>query len=285
MSEPDIADTVSILRGLKEKYELHHGVRITDPALVAAAHLSNRYITDRFLPDKAIDLVDEAASRRRMEMDSKPETIDELDRRIIQLKIEREALKRESDSASRERLDGLDGELADLEAEAASMTEQWQAEKDKVSSLQGVQERLDRARQDLDQATRDGELAKAGEVTYAVIPNSEASGRSKEAPTQRLLGEEVSEADIAAVVSRATGIPVDRMMAGEREKLLGMESALEGQVIGQTAAVAAVSDAVRQARAGLQDPARPIGSFLFFGADRGRENRVDAGPRPLPVRR
>ncbi len=266
VSEPDVADTVSILRGLKEKYELHHGVRITDPALVAAAHLSNRYITDRFLPDKAIDLVDEAASRRRMEMDSKPETIDELDRRIIQLKIEREALKRESDSASRERLDGLDGELADLEAEAASMTEQWQAEKDKVSSLQGVQERLDRARQDLDQATRDGDLAKAGELTYAVIPELEAKlAESKEAPSQRLLSEEVSEADIAAVVSRATGIPVDRMMAGEREKLLGMETALEGQVIGQTAAVAAVSDAVRRARAGLQDPARPIGSFLFLG--------------------
>ena len=266
VSEPDVADTVSILRGLKEKYELHHGVRITDPALVAAAHLSNRYITDRFLPDKAIDLVDEAASRRRMEMDSKPETIDELDRRIIQLKIEREALKRESDSASRERLDSLDGELADLEAEAASMTEQWQAEKDKVSSLQGVQERLDRARQDLDQATRDGDLAKAGELTYAVIPALEAKlAESKEAPAQRLLSEEVSEADIAAVVSRATGIPVDRMMAGEREKLLGMETALEGQVIGQTAAVAAVSDAVRQARAGLQDPARPIGSFLFLG--------------------
>ena len=218
------------------------------------------------MPDKAIDLVDEAASRRRMEMDSKPETIDELDRRIIQLKIEREALKRESDSASRERLDGLDGELADLEAEAVSMTEQWQAEKDKVSSLQGVQERLDRARLDLDQATRDGDLAKAGELTYAVIPALEAKlAESKEAPAQRLLSEEVSEADIAAVVSRATGIPVDRMMAGEREKLLGMESALEGQVIGQTAAVAAVSDAVRRARAGLQDPARPIGSFLFLG--------------------
>jgi ATP-dependent Clp protease ATP-binding subunit ClpB len=266
VSEPTVEDAVSILRGLKEKYELHHGVRITDAAIVAAATLSNRYITERFLPDKAIDLVDEAASRLRMAMDSKPEAIDELDRRIVQLKIEREALKRETDAASRERLATLDTELAELEAKSAELTRQWKSEKESIQGGQRIKEQLDQARIDFEAAQRKGDLARASELKYATIPELEkrltaASGGGD----NRLLNEEVTETDIAAVVSRWTGIPVDKMLSGEREKLLKMEDTLRTRVVGQDEAVAAVAEAVRRARAGLQDPNRPIGSFLFLG--------------------
>ena len=266
VAEPTVVDTISILRGLKEKYELHHGVRITDGAIVAAATLSNRYITDRVLPDKAIDLVDEAASRLRMEVDSKPENIDELDRRIVQLKIEREALGRESDAASQERLVRLKDELGELEERSAELTAQWQAEKDKLAGASKLKEQLDQARTQLEQAQRQGDWAKAGELTYGRIPELEA--KLKEAETQggdKMLEQAVTEQHIAGIVSRWTGIPVDRMLAGEREKLLAMESELEKRVIGQNEAVVAVSNAVRRARAGLQDPNRPIGSFLFLG--------------------
>jgi len=266
VAEPTVADTISILRGLKEKYEMHHGVRITDGAIVSAATLANRYITDRFLPDKAIDLIDEAGSRLRMEVDSKPENIDELDRRIMQLKIEREALARESDPASQERLGRLKGELVDLEERSASLTAQWQAEKDKLAGASKLKELLDQARTQADQARREGDAAKASELLYGRIPELEA--KLKEAETQsgdKMLEQAVTEQHIAGIVSRWTGIPVDRMLAGEREKLLSMESALEQRVIGQNEAVVAVANAVRRARAGLQDPNRPIGSFLFLG--------------------
>ncbi|OYY66707.1 ATP-dependent Clp protease ATP-binding subunit [Sphingomonas sp. 28-62-11] len=266
VGEPTVPDTISILRGLKEKYELHHGVRITDAAIVAAATLSHRYITDRFLPDKAIDLMDEAASRIRMEVESKPEEIETLDRRIIQLKIEREALKRETDAASRERLATLEGELANLEQQSAELTQRWQAEKDKISAEAKLKEQLDAARLELEQAQRSGNLARAGELSYGTIPQlqrqlDEAAGATEGA----MLREEVTADDIAGVVSRWTGIPVDRMMEGERAKLLQMEDALGKRVIGQAEAVRAVSTAVRRARAGLQDPNRPLGSFLFLG--------------------
>ncbi|MBN9496057.1 MAG: ATP-dependent chaperone ClpB [Alphaproteobacteria bacterium] len=266
VSEPTVEDAVSILRGLKEKYELHHGVRITDAAIVAAATLSNRYITERFLPDKAIDLVDEAASRLRMAVDSKPEAIDELDRRIVQLKIEREALKRETDDASRERLLALEEELADLEAKSADLTRQWKSEKESIQGGQRIKEQLDQARADFDAAQRKGDLARASELKYSTIPELEKrlAAASNDADN-RLLNEEVTEADIAAVVSRWTGIPVDKMLSGEREKLLKMEDTLQTRVVGQDEAVAAVAEAVRRARAGLQDPNRPIGSFLFLG--------------------
>ncbi|KAA0682087.1 ATP-dependent chaperone ClpB [Azospirillum brasilense] len=264
--EPTVEDTISILRGLKERYEVHHGVRITDAAIVSAATLSNRYITDRFLPDKAIDLIDEAASRLRMAVDSKPETIDELDRRIIQLKIEREALKRESDEASRARLANLEGELADLEQESAELTAKWQAEKDQLQGAQKIKEDLEKARTELEQAQRDGNWGRAGELAYGVIPDLEKRLKEAEAhAANRMLNEEVRDSDIAAVVSRWTGVPVDKMLAGEREKLLAMETRLKTRVIGQDEAIVAVSNAVRRARAGLQDPNRPIGSFLFLG--------------------
>ena len=264
--EPNVADTVSILRGLKEKYELHHGVRITDSAIVSAATLSSRYITDRFLPDKAIDLIDEAASRLRMEVDSKPEEIDELDRRIIQLKIEREALKKESDTASRDRLGRLEGELVELERRSGDLTERWQAEKDQLSVAQKTKEQLEQARAALEQAQRNGEWARAGELTYGVIPDLERKLKAAEhAAENRMLNEEVRDSDIAAVVSRWTGIPVDKMLAGERDKLLAMEERLGRRVIGQEDAISAVANAVRRARAGLQDPHRPIGSFIFLG--------------------
>ncbi len=264
--EPTVSDTISILRGLKEKYEVHHGVRITDSALVSAATLSNRYITDRFLPDKAIDLMDEAASRLRMEVDSKPEEIDELDRRIIQLKIEREALKKETDKGSKDRLGKLEKELAELEEESGRLTTQWQAEKDKLSAGQQLKEQLDAARQEMEQVQREGNLARAGELSYGVIPELEKKLVVAEAAAEgHMLKEEVTEDDIAAVVSRWTGIPVDRMLEGEREKLLQMEGALGTSVIGQEEAITAISNAVRRARAGLQDPNRPIGSFLFLG--------------------
>ena len=266
VSEPTVEDTISILRGLKERYEVHHGVRITDSAIVSAATLSNRYITDRFLPDKAIDLIDEAASRLRMAVDSKPENIDELDRRIIQLKIEREALKRESDDASRARLANLEQELADLEQESAELTAKWQAEKDQLQGAQKIKEDLERARNELEQAQRDGNWGRAGELAYGVIPDLEKKLKAaEEHASNRMLNEEVRDSDIASVVSRWTGVPVDKMMAGEREKLLAMETRLKTRVVGQDEAIVAVSNAIRRARAGLQDPNRPIGSFLFLG--------------------
>ncbi len=266
VDEPGIEDTVSILRGLKEKYELHHGVRISDGATVAAATLSNRYITDRFLPDKAIDLIDEASSRLKMEIDSKPEDIDELDRRIIQLKIEREALGRESDRASRERLERLERELADLEGQSFERTGEWQRSKQRLDETRRVKESLEQARLELDQAQRGGDLARAGEIAYGVIPDLERSlARTESGGDGRTAGEEVTEEHVAAVVSRWTGIPVDRMLEGEREKLLAMEDALRRRVVGQDEALEAVAHAVRRSRAGLQDPARPIGSFMFLG--------------------
>ena len=266
VEEPNVIDAISILRGLKEKYELHHGVRITDSALVSAANLSNRYITDRFLPDKAIDLMDEAASRRRMEVDSKPEKIDELDRKIIQLKIEQEALKKEADKASKDRLSKLEGELAALEKTSSELTERWQSEKEVVVGVQKMQEKLDKARVELENAKRQGNFEKAGELMYGVIPDLEATiGQAENASSEKMVMEEVTDRDIAAVVSRWTGIPVDKMLEGEREKLLQMEENLHARVIGQDEAVSAVANAVRRARAGLQDPNRPIGSFLFLG--------------------
>jgi len=266
VDEPTVEDTISILRGLKEKYELHHGVRITDSAIVAAATLSNRYITDRFLPDKAIDLVDEAASRLRMVVDSKPEQIDELDRNIIRLKIEREALKRETDPASKDRLEKLEAELAGLEQQSAELTALWRAEKENLNSAQKLKEQLEQARAELDQAQRSGDWARAGELTYGRIPDLEKKLQTAQAAGEhRMLNEEVRDQDIAAVVSRWTGIPVDRMLAGEREKLLRMEDRLRNRVVGQEEAIVAVSNAVRRARAGLQDPNRPVGSFLFLG--------------------
>jgi ATP-dependent Clp protease ATP-binding subunit ClpB len=266
VGEPSVPDTISILRGLKEKYELHHGVRITDAAIVAAATLSNRYITDRFLPDKAIDLMDEAASRIRMEVESKPEEIENLDRRIIQLKIEREALKKEQDKASKERLAKLEEELANLEQQSAELTQRWQAEKEKISAEAKIKEQLDAARLELEQAQRAGDLAKAGELQYGRIPALEKQLADAQAASHgAMLREEVTDQDIAGVVSRWTGIPVERMMEGEREKLLQMEALIGARVIGQEDAVKAVSAAVRRARAGLQDPHRPLGSFLFLG--------------------
>ena len=266
IAEPSVEDTISILRGLKEKYELHHGVRITDGAIVAAAQLSNRYIQNRFLPDKAIDLMDEAASRIRMEVESKPEEIENLDRRIIQLKIEEQALQKESDQASKDRLEALRKELADLEQQSSELTTRWQNERDKIASEAKVKEELDAARLELEQAQRTGDLARAGELQYGRIPELEARLKEVEGQSQNaMLREEVTEDDIAGVVSRWTGIPVDRMMAGEREKLLDMENIIGKRVIGQEQAVSAVSKAVRRARAGLQDPNRPLGSFLFLG--------------------
>ena len=266
IAEPTVEDAISILRGLKEKYELHHGVRISDAALVAAATLSHRYITDRFLPDKAIDLIDEAASRVRMAIDSKPEALDELDRRIIQLKIEREALKKESDPASRERLGRIDDELKGLERESADTTAIWRAEKERLAGGQKLKAELDHAKSELEIAQRKGDLARAGELAYGVIPGlqkkiSELDGTDR----QRLMTETVGEEEIAHVVARWSGIPVEKMLAGEREKLLRMEAQLERRVVGQHEAVIAVSNAVRRARAGLQDANRPIGSFLFLG--------------------
>jgi len=268
IAEPTVEDTISILRGLKEKYELHHGVRIADAAIVASATLSNRYITDRFLPDKAIDLMDEAASRIRMQVDSKPEELDELDRRIIQLKIEREALKKESDQASRDRLERLEKELSELEQKSAALTAQWKSAKDKLADSQKLKEQIDKARSELEIAQRKGELGRAGELAYGVIPDLEK--KLKEAEGHAVQGgkgvkEEVTPEDIAAVVSRWTGVPVDKMLEGERAKLLRMEDQIKKRVVGQDEAVRAVSDAVRRARAGLQDPNRPIGSFLFLG--------------------
>ncbi|MFT8775665.1 MAG: ATP-dependent chaperone ClpB [Gluconacetobacter liquefaciens] len=271
VGEPSVPDTISILRGIKEKYELHHGVRITDNALVAAATLSNRYITDRFLPDKAIDLVDEAASRLRMQIDSKPEELDELDRRLIQLKIEREAIRKEDDSASRERLVKLEAELAEIEEKSNAMSAAWHAEKDRVNAIQKLKEQLDQARSDVEVAQRRGDLGRASELMYGVIPNLEGKIASAQEANESaaagagLVSEAVTEQGIASVVSRWTGVPVDRMLEGERAKLLRMEDELRRSVVGQESALKAVANAVRRARAGLQDPNRPIGSFLFLG--------------------
>jgi len=269
VAEPTVEDTVSILRGLKEKYEVHHGVRISDSAIVAAATLSNRYITDRFLPDKAIDLIDEAASRVRMAVDSKPEALDEIDRRLVQLKIEREALKKESDSASQQRLEKLEDEIADLEAQSDDMTARWKSEKAKVGQGAQLRETLDRLRAELAAAQRAGDLGRASEIAYGQIPQLErqlADAEAAEKPAEGPLTPEVVDAEqIAAVVSRWTGVPVDKMLEGEREKLLKMEDELGRRVVGQDEALEAVSDAVRRARAGLNDPNKPLGSFLFLG--------------------
>ncbi|AEP09741.1 ATP-dependent chaperone ClpB [Micavibrio aeruginosavorus] len=268
VSEPTVEDTISILRGLKEKYEMHHGVRITDSAIVAAATLSHRYITDRFLPDKAIDLVDEASSRLRMQVDSKPEAVDELDRRIIQLKIERQALQKEKDSASLDRLEKLESELTELEKKSADLTGAWKAEKDKLGAAQRLTEELDKARTELERAQREGNLEKASELLYGRIPELERlleKASQANGATGAMIKEQVEDDDIAAVVSKWTGIPVDKMLEGERDKLLKMDEKLMERVVGQEAAVHAVSNAVRRARAGLQDPRRPIGSFLFLG--------------------
>jgi ATP-dependent Clp protease ATP-binding subunit ClpB len=264
--EPSLEETVSILRGLKEKYELHHGVRITDSAIVSAATLSNRYIADRFLPDKAIDLIDEAASRLRMEVDSKPEEIDELDRKLVQLKIEQTALRKENDKASKERLEKLLQQLADLEETSQELTAQWQAEKEKLADVQKLKEQMDRARSELEIVQREGQLDRASELKYGILPGLEKQLSEAEAAEEhRILNEVVSEQDVAFVVSRWTGIPVDKMLEGEREKLLHMEDSLRASVIGQDEAIIAISNAVRRARAGLQDPNRPLGSFLFLG--------------------
>jgi ATP-dependent Clp protease ATP-binding subunit ClpB len=268
VEEPKVDDTISILRGLKEKYEQHHKVRISDSALVAAATLSNRYITDRFLPDKAIDLMDEAASRLRMQVDSKPEELDELDRRIIQLKIEREALKKETDTASKDRLEKLEADLASFEEQADALTARWQAEKQKLGLAADLKKMLDDARNELAIAQRKGEYQKAGELAYGTIPALEkqlAEAESSDGKGAAMVQEVVTPDHVAHIVSRWTGIPVDKMLEGERDKLLRMEDELAKSVVGQGDAVQAVSRAVRRARAGLQDPNRPIGSFIFLG--------------------
>ncbi len=265
VQEPTVEDTVSILRGIKEKYELHHGVRISDSALVSAATLSHRYITDRFLPDKAIDLVDEAASRLRMEVDSKPEELDALDRQVLQLQIEVEALRLEDDQASIDRLEKREKQLADLQERSAEMTAKWQAERDKLEGARGLKEHLDRARADLDIAKREGNLAKAGELSYGVIPELERQLGEAEESDDLMVEEAVRPEQIASVVERWTGVPVAKMLEGEREKLLRMEDGLHKRVIGQDSAVRAVANAVRRARAGLNDENRPLGSFLFLG--------------------
>ncbi|MCA0907679.1 ATP-dependent chaperone ClpB [Ruegeria marisrubri] len=267
VQEPTVEDTISILRGIKEKYELHHGVRISDSALVSAATLSHRYITDRFLPDKAIDLVDEAASRLRMEVDSKPEELDQLDRQILQMQIEEEALKLEDDAASKDRLETLQKDLAELQEKSAEMTAQWQAERDKLAGARDLKEQLDKARADLEIAKREGNLAKAGELSYGIIPELEKKlSEAENAESNAMMAEEtVRPEQIASVVERWTGIPTAKMLEGEREKLLRMEEELHSRVIGQDAAVTAVANAVRRARAGLNDENRPLGSFLFLG--------------------
>ena len=270
VDEPTVEDTISILRGLKGRYEAHHGVRVSDSAIVAAANLSNRYITDRFLPDKAIDLMDEASARLRMQVDSKPEELDEIDRRLLQLRIEAEALKKEKDAASVERLKTIEGEISELQTKSDELTSTWSAEKNKLKGAATAKEQLDRAYADMAEAQRQGDLAKASELKFSTIPQlekliAEVEGNEDDKTEGGLVSEVVRPEHIAAVVSKWTGIPVDKMMEGEREKLLKMEDALRKRVVGQDAALEAVSNAVRRARAGLQDPNRPIGSFLFVG--------------------
>ncbi|WDM85087.1 ATP-dependent chaperone ClpB [Ehrlichia sp. JZT12] len=265
ISEPTVHDTISILRGLKEKYEIHHGIRIMDSAIIAASTLSNRYITDRFLPDKAIDLIDEAASRARIEIDSKPEVIDELDRKIIQLKIEAGVLEKENTESSKQRLMQLNEELNKLDAQATELNSKWQAEKIKILKMQECAEKLDNAKSDLEKAQRSGNLAKAGELMYGIIPELEKELKKCEKLSSNLLKREVTESDIASIVSKWTGIPIENMMSNEREKLLRMEEEIGKTVIGQESAIKAVSDAVRRSRAGVQDANKPLGSFLFLG--------------------
>ncbi|AEM42203.1 ATP-dependent chaperone ClpB [Ketogulonicigenium vulgare] len=265
VAEPNVEDTISILRGIKEKYELHHGVRISDSALVAAAQLSHRYITDRFLPDKAIDLVDEAASRLRMEVDSKPEELDALDREVLQKQIEAEALKKEDDTASKDRLEKLERELSDLQERAASLTAKWQSERDQMEAARGLKEKLEKARAELEIAKREGNLGKAGELSYGIIPQLERDIAAADTAESVMVEETVRPEQIAEVVERWTGIPTARMLEGERDKLLRMEDELGRRVIGQREAVHAVANAVRRARAGLNDENRPLGSFLFLG--------------------
>jgi len=267
VSEPSVEDTISILRGLKDKYEQHHGVRIADSAIVSAATLSHRYITDRFLPDKAIDLIDEAAARLKMQVDSKPEELDSIDREIVRLKIEQEALKKESDPGSKDRLKRLEAELKELEKRSADLTSRWKAEKEKLSDAQKLKTELDQLRAELANAQRKGEFQRAGELAYGRIPDLEKKLQAIEAAEAKgaMVEETVTADHVAQVVSRWTGVPVDRMLEGEKEKLLRMEDALAKRVIGQQEAVRAVSTAVRRARAGLQDPHRPIGSFMFLG--------------------
>lgn len=265
ISQPTETDTISILRGLKERYEVHHGIRITDSAIIAAATLSNRYITDRFLPDKAIDLIDEAASRVRIEMDSKPEVVDELERKIIQLKIESEALKKESDENSRQRLKKINEEIESLNSKFADLSSKWQMEKNKIAKIQETAEKLDNARKELELAQRNGNLGRAGELMYGVIPQLENELKNQEKVTDSFLKKEVTESDIANIVSKWTGIPVDSMMHSEKEKLLNMENEIGKRVIGQKDAIEAISNAVRRSRSGVQDTNRPFGSFLFLG--------------------
>jgi ATP-dependent Clp protease ATP-binding subunit ClpB len=270
VDEPSVEETISILRGLKERYEVHHGVRITDAAVIAAATLSDRYISDRYLPDKAIDLIDEAASRLRMEIDSKPTELDEIDRRLMQLEIEREALKKEGDAASRERLTKLEGEIAALKSSSARLRQQWEQEKRAIAAIRQTKEQIDKVRQQIEEAERRANLETAARLRYGTLPELERQLAAQEAalqqmPGQRLLKEEVGAEDVAEVVSKWTGIPVSRLLEGEMRKLLEMERRLHEWVIGQDEAVQAVSDAIRRARAGLQDPRRPIGSFLFLG--------------------
>ncbi|MFV9890116.1 AAA family ATPase, partial [Rickettsia conorii] len=266
VSEPTVEDTISILRGIKEKYELHHAVRISDSAIVAAATLSNRYITDRYLPDKAIDLIDEACSRMKIELSSKPEELDELDRRIIQIKIELAALKKENDEHSKKKIEHLTTELEKLESKSYDMGAKWQAEKSKLQQTQKLKEELDRSRNELERAERDANLAKASELKYGIIPEIMKKIQEAESMDNKgLLKEIVSESDIASIISRITGIPIDTMLSSERERLLVMEQKLRESVIGQDEAIKGVSDAVRRSRAGIQDINRPLGSFLFLG--------------------
>ncbi len=286
VSEPTVEDTVSILRGLKEKYEVHHGVRITDSALVSAATLSNRYITDRFLPDKAIDLIDEAAARLKMQINSKPEELDNLDREIVRLKIEQEALKKETDAASKDRLKRLEKELASLQEQADALTAKWKSERDKLNDAQRVKSELEQARNELANAQRRGEYQRAGELAYGRIPELEKRLKDLEGAAQSGVMEEAVTSDhIAGVVSRWTGIPVDRMLEGEREKLLKMEEQLGARVVGQAEAVKAVSTAVRRSRAGLQDPNRPMGSFMFLGPTGVGKTELTQGAGRISVRR
>ncbi|CAN7939922.1 unnamed protein product, partial [Ixodes pacificus] len=265
VSESTTDDTISILRGLKEKYELHHGIRIADSAIVAAANLSSRYITDRFLPDKAIDLIDEAASRARIEIDSKPEVIDEIEKRMIQLKIESEVLKKEHNEVSRQRLEIVNRELDKLGSEAADLNSKWQAEKVKISKMQELTEKLDSARIELEQSQRSGNLSRAGEIMYSVIPTLESELKKHEEVAGTLLRKEIGENDISSIVSKWTGVPIESMMNSEKQKLLDMEQKLSKVVIGQSNAIRAVSNAIRRSRAGVQDSQRPMGSFLFLG--------------------
>ena len=287
VDEPSVEDTISILRGLKDRYESHHKVKITDGALVAAATLSHRYIADRFLPDKAIDLVDEAAARLRMQIDSKPEELDNLDREIVRLKIEQQALMKERDAASKDRLKRLEKDLAQLEEKADALTAKWKSEKDKLNSAAELQKQLDKAKNDLADAVRRGDYQKAGELQYGTVPELEKKLKATESATASsvVASEAVTADNIAAVVSRWTGIPVDRMLEGERDKLLKMEDKIGQRVVGQADAVHSVSTAVRRARAGLQDPNRPIGSFMFLGPDRRRQDRADQGLGGIHVRR